>query len=511
MPFSERAGRPSVSAMTIAETRSGKVQGAERDGVLVFKGVPYAAPPVGARRWLAPAREDRWDGVRDATQFSPQSAQGAFAMNAMLGGPEPVTSEDSLYLNVWTPACDDAKRPVMVWIHGGAFVFGSGDTPWYDGTAFAEHGDVVVVTINYRLGAFGFLHLADLFGSEFEGSGNVGILDQAAALEWVRDSIAAFGGDPERVTVFGESAGAGSVGTLLGLPAARGLFHRAIPQSGASSWWAPRERASAITQEFIDKLGIRAGDSETLRALSTDAIIAGATGLGSMSPSGGALAFQPVVDGTVLPRPPLDTIDAGNADGVHLLVGTNRHEATLFNLMDPDLATVDDTGIARRVGRWYGADAGGLVESYRSRRDEMTPLDLWTDVGTDAVFRIPAIRLAEAQLAHGPVWMYLFTWETLVFGGVLRSSHALEIPFAFDTLESAQMFTGDAPERQAIADAMHAAWIAFARSGDPNCDAIPEWPAYDRAHRATMRFDTEREVVDDPMGEDRAAWGEFRR
>ncbi|MGH8979270.1 MAG: carboxylesterase/lipase family protein, partial [Acidimicrobiia bacterium] len=249
--------------MTIAATRSGKVEGGEHDGILVFKGIPYATPPVGARRWLAPEREEPWDGVRDATQFSAQSAQGAFAMNAMFGGPEPVTSEDSLYLNVWTPACDDAQRPVMVWIHGGAFVFGSGDTPWYHGTAFAKHGDVVVVTINYRLGAFGFLHLADLFGDAFAGSGNAGILDPVAALEWVRDSIAAFGGDPENVTVFGESAGGGSVGTLLGLPAARGLFTKAIPQSGASSWYATREPATSIAQGFLANLGVKPGDTET--------------------------------------------------------------------------------------------------------------------------------------------------------------------------------------------------------------------------------------------------------
>jgi para-nitrobenzyl esterase len=196
---------------------------------------------------------------------------------------------------------------------------------------------------------------------------------------------------------------------------------------------------------------------------------------------------------------------------VHLLVGTNRHEATLFNFMDPGLQNVDETGIATRVRPWYGADASALVASYRSRRAGETNLDLWTDVGTDAVFRIPAIRLAETQLAHGPVWMYLFTWETPVFGGVLKACHALEIPFVFDTLADAAMFTGDASERQGIADAMHAAWIAFAHTGDPNATGLPEWPTYDTQRRATMRFDVTPEILDDPMGDDRAAWGEFRR
>ncbi len=269
--------------------------------------------------------------------------------------------------------------------------------------------------------------------------------------------------------------------------------------------------ATAIAQEFIDKLGVKAGDTDTLRALSTDALIAGATGLGSLSAGAHALAFQPVVDGTSLPQPPLDAIEAGNAEGVHLLVGTNRHEATLFNFMDADLQNIDDAGIATRIAPWYGADASSLVATYRSRRADETNLELWTDIGSDAVFRIPAIRLAETQLAHGPVWMYLFTWETPVFGGVLKACHALEIPFVFDTLANAAMFTGDAPERQAIADAMHAAWIAFARTGDPNVAALPEWPVYDTQRRATMRFDVSPEILDDPMGDDRSAWGEFRR
>src|SRR5438045_2832196 len=211
--------------MTIVDTRSGKVEGIERGGVNVFLGIPYAAPPVGKLRWQLPQPEQSWDGVRDATAFSAQSAQSPFPMAAMFGEPQAPCSEDSLYLNVWTPACDDARRPVLVWIHGGAFLYGTGATPWYDGRSFARD-DVVLVTINYRLGAFGFLHV--------DGQGNNGILDQVAALEWVRDTIAAFGGDPGNVTAFGESAGAMSVGTLLGLPAAKGLFVKAIPESGAA-------------------------------------------------------------------------------------------------------------------------------------------------------------------------------------------------------------------------------------------------------------------------------------
>src|SRR5258708_5850718 len=257
--------------MAIVETRSGKVEGIERNGVQVFRGIPYAAPPVGSLRWQAPRREEPWAGTREAAEFSAQSAQTEFALAKMMGETQPPYSEDSLYLNVWTPGCDAASRPVMVWIHGGAFIWGAGDTPWYDGTKFAVHGDVVVVTINYRLGPFGFLHLADLFDGAFAGSGNAGLLDQIAALEWVRECIAAFGGDPDRVTVFGESAGAGSVGALLGTPAARGLFRAAIPQSGAASWVSTRERATDIAARVVENLGVRAGDSEALLAAPPDA------------------------------------------------------------------------------------------------------------------------------------------------------------------------------------------------------------------------------------------------
>jgi para-nitrobenzyl esterase len=496
----------------IVGTRSGKVQGFEHEGVHVFRGIPFAKPPVGDLRWLPPQREDPWDDVRDATTFSMESAQAPFPMAALFGGPQPANSEDSLYLNVWTPGLDDARRPVMLWVHGGAFMNGSGTTPWYDGTRFAQHGDLVLVTINYRLASFGFLHLADLFGDEFAGSGNAGILDQVAALEWVRDNIEAFGGDPGRVTIFGESAGGGSVGTLLGTPSARGLFTGAIPQSGAASWFATRERANGIAARIVEALGVKAGDVAALRAKTTEEIIAAQAVAGVAASSitneeGLGLPFQPVVDGTVLPRPPLESIAAGNADGVRVLVGTNRHEMTLFHLMDQSLAQIDEAGVVRRARLWHTGNAEQIVAGYRANRPGASLLDVWTDLSTDAVFRAPAVRLAEAQAAHGPVWMYLFTWETPVFGG-LRSTHALEIPFVFDALDKpgSDMFTGEGPERQAIADAMHAAWVAFARTGNPQHPGLPEWPRYEVDRRATMRFDVTCEVVDDPGGADRALW-----
>src|SRR5436190_9258081 len=329
--------------MTIAATRSGKVEGIERDGVLVFRGIPFAAPPLGPRRFRPPVREDAWDGVRDATRFSPEIAQAELPIARVLGSAGGESNEDGLYLNVWTPACDDAARPVMVWIHGGAYVFGSGAVPWYDGTHFAQHGDVVVVTINYRLGPLGFLHLADEFGAALAGSGNAGILDQVAALEWVRESIAAFGGNPDDVTIFGESAGANSVATLLALPAARGLFAKAIAQSGAGAWVAERERAAEIARLTLDKLPVRPHDIEALQAVPVEQLLEAQPGAAvSVRGSGAALAWQPVVDGDVLPQAPLDAVRAGHASGIHLLTGTNQHEVTLFQVLDPSLAELDD-------------------------------------------------------------------------------------------------------------------------------------------------------------------------
>lgn len=492
--------------MAIAETCTGKVEGLERGGIHVFKGIPFAAPPVGELRWRPPAPCRPWSGVRDATRFSDVCAQPPFALEQIMGANPPPQSEDSLYLNVWTPGLDDARRPVMVWIHGGAFVNGSGSTPWYDGTRFAANGDVVVVTINYRLGPFGFLHLAELFGERFAGSGNLGILDQVAALEWVRDNVAAFGGDPANVTVFGESAGAGSVGTLLGLPSARGLFRSAIAQSGASSWCATPERATSIALRVVEAMGVRPGDTDALQAATTEQVLAAIAGL-ELELGRIGLPFQPVADGETLPDPPLDAIAAGNAAGVRLLLGTNADEMTLFTLADPHLAQLDEGRLLGRARRFHPR-ADELVEAYRGTRPEATPAELWTALSGDGLFRIPAIRLAERQHAHAEVYKYLFTWRSPAFEGLLGATHALDIPFVFDNLHQPgiDLFTGDGPERRELAEVMHRAWIAFAHQGDPAHAGLPEWPSYEPGRRATMRFDVPCELLLDPGAEERRAW-----
>ncbi len=475
---------------------------------LSFKGIPFAAPPVGALRWKAPTLEAPWDGERDATTFGPINAQLEMMLETLMGATESVKSEDCLTLNVWTPGLD-GNRPVMVWIHGGAFQFGSGSTAWYDGAQFVTNGDVVLVTINYRLGPLGYLHLEDLFGAEFAGSGNAGTLDQIAALRWVRECIADFGGDPENVTVFGESAGAASVATLMGTPAAQPgtLFHKVIAQSGAASWSLTREQATENTRKIIEVLGVEAGDSAALLATDIDAIVQASAALGSET-TGAALPFAPVIDATVLAVSPLEAVRNGSAAGVALLTGTNLDEMTLFNLIDPALADIDEPGLVQRVQARFPDDAATLVERYRALRPETSLQDLWTAMSSDVAFRIPALRLVEAHLQHGATHMYLFTWPTPVFGGALKSCHAVEIPFVFNNLEQpgVPIFLGDGPERASIAQRMHESWIRFAHKGDPQHAAIPGWPSYDSDRRSTMVIDSDWQLVEDPYGTERVLW-----
>ena len=488
---------------SIVDTRTGKVRGWRRDGIHVFRGIPFAASPTGAHRFGAPVPPPAWTGVRDTLHAGPVAPQPPSPLETLFGSPEPAWDEDCLSLNVWTPGTDDRRRPVMVWIHGGAFVNGSGSTPWYDGTGFAVHGDVVVVTINYRLGALGFLHLAPFGGERFAAAGNAGILDQVAALQWVRDNIEAFGGDPGQVTVFGESAGAMSVGTLLGLPAAQGLFHRAILQSGSASFVSSADRAADIAERMLAKLDLSASSVDKIEDLPTEQILDAQTALYQEEVRLN-LPFQPVVDGVHLHRPPLDAIAAGEAGNVPIMIGTTAHEMTLFLVLDPTLAKVDEASLVRRAQRLFGDRADEIVRIYVENHGREPLGDALVALETDRLFRIPAVRLAEADLGAGrPVHMYLFAWETPAFGGVLRSCHALELPFVWDALDKGgvNVLTGEGPERHALARDMHQRWIAFARTGDPG------WPGYDLDRRPVMVFDgSDDRVVDDPAGDERRLW-----
>lgn len=502
----------------IVDTTAGKVAGFEKDGVLQFRGIPFAAPPTGARRFRPPVPVEGWDDVRDTTRYGPMAPQADGGFEAMLGSSGQETSEDCLTLNVWTPAADDANRPVMVWIHGGAFQTGSGSVPWYSGTRLVNRGDVVVVTINYRLGPLGFLHLGHLLGEDYATSGNAGLLDQVAALEWVRDNIAGFGGDPGNVTIFGESAGGMSVGTLLATPAARGLFAKAISQSGAAHNVQTKPHAELVAVTLLELLGLSAEELldvpvETLMQVQSSLGVEAAAA--KLAKEGIGMAFSPVVDGVAVPEPPIDAVRAGRAAPVPLLTGTTADEWNLFHLMARAGGAMDEARLRKQVG---GALQRALGETsvdealavYRATRSDATPDDVWCALMTDSIFRVPALKLAEAHVAHQPAtFLYFFTKASTAFGGGLGACHAIEIPFMFDNLHrnGVGMFLGDLDDSHTrLATAMSEAWLAFARTGDPSHDGIPAWPAYEPTRRATMQLGDEITVLDDPARAERRVW-----
>ncbi len=500
----------------IVSTTYGKLEGESNSDLCVFKAIPFAAPPVGARRWAAPEKPARWQGTRDARKFggvAPQNSIANGALAAMVVDGE--QTEDCLYLNVWTPRCDNARRPVMVWIHGGAFAIGSGSQPLYDGSTLARRGDLVVVTVNYRLGPLGFLRLCDLTGGKIPATGNEGMLDQIAALEWVRGNIAEFGGDPENVTIFGESAGGMSVGTLLAMPQARGLFHKAIPQSGACHTGATAERATRKAERIIARLGAASFDAAAIRALTPAQLLTGALMPDGITPDPElGMAYQPVIDGAHVPKVAIDLVAGGSADGVAIMAGSTLEEWKLFAAMDPGLPKLDRAGLAARFGKRFGAEtAAGLIENYTRARaergDAVTPQELFSAIETDRVFRMPAIRLAETHSRRkGRIFNYLFTWKSPALGGMLGSCHALELGFVFGTnhLPGMAPFAGSGPAAEKLATAMQDAWIAFARSGNPSCERIGDWAQYDANRRATMVFGETTGAIDAPLNGERRAW-----
>jgi para-nitrobenzyl esterase len=431
-----------------------------------------------------------------------------------LDSPEPEPQdEDCLYLNVWTPGLDNDRRPVMVWIHGGGFTAGSGSSLAYNGRTLSTRGNAVVVSINYRLGALGFLNLSEVTRGKIPATGNEGLLDQAFALEWVHNNIAAFGGNPDNVTIFGESAGGMSVGSLLALPKARGLFHKAIPQSGAAHTANSMERAIKVTNMFLDILGINSSDINGLRSLTVERLMAAQMELATKArdpKSGlGGLALQPVVDGKVLPQLPINAIANGAADNIPILVGTNLDETKLFTAMLMVTGELDEAGLLALYQRVIPTvDAASLIETYRKARDKRgmptTPAELFMAIETDKAFRMPAVRLAERHSRrHQPTYAYLFTWKSPAMGGSLGACHALEMGFLFGTL--VKEFNGSGPEAEALARNIQDAWLAFARTGDPSCQSLGKWPQYGE-RRETMLLGRECTVVAAPYDEERRAW-----
>ena len=471
----------------IAQTAQGKLEGRTEDGLAVFRGVRFAQAPLGQLRFRAPQPPESWQGVRSAAEFGPISLQTPNdALDALIGGAPQPQDEDCLYLNVWTPGLDDAARPVMVWIHGGGFTIGSGSEAAYDGRHLAARGDVVVVTINYRLGALGFLHLPAL------GETNFGMRDQVRALRWVRENIAAFGGDPGNVTIFGESAGGMSVGSLMGSPEAAGLFHKAIPQSGAAHHSITLERAEQVGRQFADALGVDPGDAAALRGAPAakvqeasaivEAAALAAIGEGAMPD----MSFQPVIDGEFLPDSAIGSIRAGMSAGVPMLIGTLDEEWKLFDAMVPGEPPNEEDVVARIDGfHGNGRETYDAYRDARAARGESTePREIFQQAAGDRLFRIPADRLAAAHAARQPdTYCYLFDWTSPALGGVLGACHALDIPFMFGTLGIAPEFAGTGPEAEDLAETAMDAWLAFAKSGNPSSRGR-EWPRFTESERA---------------------------
>jgi para-nitrobenzyl esterase len=395
-------------------------------------------------------------------------------------------SEDCLVLNVFTPSPDRAKRPVMVWIHGGQFTYGAGGNSVYDGTNLARHHDVVAVSLNHRLNLFGFMQLEEVAGQEYSESGNASTLDLVAALEWVRDNITTFGGDPANVTIFGESGGGGKVSALLAMPKAKGLFHKAIVESGSFLRLTPREDAVKNTEKVLAQLGLKGNPIDELRKLPMDQLIAASR----------AASWGPVVDGRTLPRHPFDPTAPEISADVPMLIGSNETENTFFMGADEKLFSLDEAELKARL-------SADVIAVYRRNRPKATPSDLFFVITSDQRIRMGAITMAErkAALHRAPAYMYFFTWKAPADGGKWRSPHTIELPFVFETYDKATV-TGTGPERKILGDRVSGAWAAFARNGNPNHKGLPSWKPYTVPDRNTMIFDNECKSVDDPNGEE---------
>lgn len=489
----------------VVETRSGPVAGEHKRGAWRWKGIPFAAPPVGELRFRPPQPAHPWTDVRDATGRFPIAPQPMAGMEAAAGGAGGAAqSEDCLTLNVWTPAADDGRRPVLFWVHGGAFVTGAGTVPWYDGGNLTRR-DIVVVTTNYRLGALGFLELGGIDAS-YADSGNCGLMDQIAALEWVRDNIAAFGGDPDNVTLAGESAGAYSVGALLGSPAAQGLFHKAIPQSGAAGNVSEPAWAEESTAKFLAALGV--DDTAGLQAASVDDVLRAQNTVAAGFGSERGLRFQPVAGGPTLPRQPLAAVRDGMSAYVPLLTGSNKDEMRLFTALDPGMAPTHRESVLTLADTATGGNGAALL-AHHEAAGVTDPKGLYEAIATDFVFRMPALDLLEAQAPHAPTYGYEFHFESSAFGGALGAAHAVEIPFMFDNLDAggASFFVGEPTQAmRELATRMADAWCAFAHSGRPGAGGLPEWPRHDSDGRPTMILDLEPHVELDPAADVRALW-----
>ncbi|MFW9973437.1 MAG: carboxylesterase/lipase family protein [Candidatus Odinarchaeota archaeon] len=486
--------------MTIVEVNCGKIKGYTENNLQIFKGIPYAEPPIGDLRFSPPQTKKPWDGVLETTEFGPCAYQGYTALEDVTGKLQP-ESEDCLTLNIWTPAIDNQKRPVMFWLHGGAFIFGGSRTPTYNGSELVQRGDVVIVSINYRLGALGYLFIPGV-------TANVGLLDQILALKWVQDNIAKFGGDPDNITIFGESAGAYSVIVLTAMPAAKGLFRRIIAQSMVTIDLRVKKKP---TKELMRALGIKSGDINALREVAPEEIIKAQNEITKRNLG----AFSPTIDGDTIPVHPLTVFKEGKCKNIDLMMGTNLHEAKLFTSFNPQTSNIkDEKGIMLYLGMMgiNSENAKNIIDTYKEARAgiySIEPKELLDSIITDLMFRVATLQILEAQSIHQPnTYNYLFTWETPLYNGRLGACHSLELPFIFNTLEDSTMkaFVGNAPNTEDLCKNMMDVWLSFAHKGNPNHDGIPHWPSYDKNSRATFLFGKDFKVANALFEKERVAW-----